>query len=63
MWDRGTPDHRAGVMPITDMFTSWDHGVRHYYCVASIRNEYEWPQDIKGDFYGDWEFAEEQVGT
>ncbi len=63
MWDRGQPDYRAGVIPITDMFTGWDHGVRHYYCVASIRDEYQWPVDIKGGFYGDWEFAEEQVGT
>ena len=63
MWDRGTPDLRAEVAPVTDMFIAWDQGVREVYCVASIRNEFGWPVDIKGEFYGDWEFADEQVGT
>ncbi len=63
MWDRGKPDYRGRVVPMTDMFIGWDHGVREYYCVAWVRDDYNEPTDIKGEFFGDWEFAEEQVGT
>ena len=49
--------------PLSDMFIGWDQGIRDWYCVAYALGEDGRPFDVKGSFLGEWESAEEQVGT
>jgi hypothetical protein len=48
---------------LSDALVGWTHGVRDYYCVAGVPDDYGRLVDVKGSFLGDWETAEEQLGT
>ncbi len=63
LWRNHDLDHRVRVFPVTDMYVGWEAGVREYYCVASVVDRLNLPVEITGDVLGEWEFAEEQVGT
>ena len=56
-------DRGVEAAPVTDMLIGWDQGIRDWYCVAYDLGEDGWPLDVKGSFLGDWETAEEQLGT
>jgi hypothetical protein len=48
---------------LSDALVGWTHGVRDYYWVAGVPDDYGRLVDVKGSFLGDWETAAEQLGT